>query len=272
MIGPRIAYALFMGLALGVFLLARRCIPRPAQWEALPMWKRLALGIAAFIGGSLGAKLPFVLGSSGGWWALEAWFSDGKTVVAGLCCAYMAVELTKLALDIRVKTGDTFALPLALAMVVGRFGCFCNGCCYGTPTTLPWGVRFVQPDGQALFCDPTQLYESLFRLGMAAVLIELLWRGWLRGHHLQVYLIAYGVYRFLTEFIRPEPRDWLGLTFYQWGSVVLVAGMVAQWVIEDWFWKTRKAWNTAILTVEEKRVLAPETSDGNELYSRRSTT
>ena len=34
---------------------------------------------------------------------------------------------------------------------------------------------------------------------------ELLWRGLLRRHHLQVYLIAYGVYRFLTEFLRPEP-------------------------------------------------------------------
>ena len=82
MIGPRVAYALFMGLALGVFLLARRCIPRPAQWASLPLWKRFALGIAAFVGGSLCAKLPFVLGNSGGWWSLEAWFSDGKTVVA----------------------------------------------------------------------------------------------------------------------------------------------------------------------------------------------
>jgi phosphatidylglycerol---prolipoprotein diacylglyceryl transferase len=230
MMGMHVAYTLFMLLAAGVFLLVRRCIPRPPGLAALPMWKRLALVGAVFVGGTLGAKLPFAL-SSKHWWTIGAWFSDGKTVVAGLICAYLAVELTKLALGIRVKTGDTFALPLALAMVVGRIGCFCNGCCYGVPTTLPWGVGFVR-DGQFAICHPTQLYESLFHLGMAAVLLELLRRGRLRGHHLQVYLISYGVYRFLTEFIRPEPVGWLGLTFYQWGSLALVAAMAAQWAIE----------------------------------------
>src|SRR4051812_34008537 len=111
---PRYSYALFMGLALAVFLVARHFVPRPARLKALPWWQRLALGLAAFVGGSLGAKLPFAAGSDQGWWTTAAWFSDGKTVVAGLGFAYLAVELTKLALDIRVKTGDTFALPLAL--------------------------------------------------------------------------------------------------------------------------------------------------------------
>jgi phosphatidylglycerol---prolipoprotein diacylglyceryl transferase len=234
MTSPRLAYALFMGLAMGVFLLARRCVPRPPRLTALPWWKRFALGVAAFVGGSLGAKVPFAFGASGGWWTPEAWLTDGKTLVAGLCFAYLAVEITKLALDIRVKTGDTFALPLALAMVVGRLGCLFNGCCYGTPTNLPWGVRFGHPDGLSMVRHPTQIYESLFHLAMAVVLLELLWHGWLRGHHLQLYLIAYGVYRFLTEFIRPEPKVLLGLTFYQWGAIVLVAAMVTQWVFEEW--------------------------------------
>ncbi len=233
MILNRVAYPLFMGLALGVFVLARRCVPRPARLSALPWWKRFALGAAAFVGGSLGAKVPFALGATGGWWTVEAWLSDGKTLVAGLCFAYLAVEIAKLVLDVRVKTGDTFALPLALAMVVGRVGCFLNGCCFGTPTNLAWGVRFQHPDGFAAPRHPTQVYESLFHLGMAVVLFELLWRGWLRGHHLQLYLIAYGAYRFATEFIRPEPKLWLGLTFYQWGALILIAAMATQWVVEE---------------------------------------
>src|SRR5919204_429820 len=80
------------------------------------------------------------------------------------------------ALAIRVKTGDTFALPLALALALGRWGCFCNGCCFGKPTDLPWGVDF----GDGVRCHPTQIYESLFHALMALVLLELMRRGLFR--------------------------------------------------------------------------------------------
>jgi phosphatidylglycerol:prolipoprotein diacylglycerol transferase len=233
----RYAYAGFMMLALVVFVVARHFLPRPARLAALPWWQRSLLAVVAFIGGSLGAKLPFALASNSGWWTAAAWFSDGKTIVAGLGCAYLAVELTKLALGVHVKTGDTFALPLACAMTVGRLGCFFNGCCYGTPTTLPWGLPFRQPDGNLVVCHPTQLYESLFHLAMAMILLELLRRGRLRGHHLQLYLICYGVYRFLTEFIRPEPVWWAGLTFYQWAALALAVALAIQWWWEEGGWR-----------------------------------
>ena len=73
----------------------------------------------------------------------------------------------------RVKTGDTFAVPLALALAVGRWGCFFNGCCYGVETTLPWGVWFRSRRRRAprlMKCHPTQIYESLFHFTMAVVL------------------------------------------------------------------------------------------------------
>src|SRR4026209_570660 len=38
-----------------------------------------------------------------------------------------------------------FAPGIALGHVVGRFGCFFAGCCYGKPTTLPWGITFSDP-------------------------------------------------------------------------------------------------------------------------------
>jgi phosphatidylglycerol:prolipoprotein diacylglycerol transferase len=229
----RVAYAAFMLLALGVFLLARRVLPKPHALQRLPWQQRAGLALAAFVGAALGAKLPFALDAPGGPFSGNAWMADGKTVTTGLMGAYLAVELAKLYLGIRVKTGDTFALPLALAMAVGRWGCFFNPCCYGTETTLPWAVPFHLPDGSVLLCrHPTQIYESLFHLTMALVLLELMRRGLLRGHRLQLYLIAYGVYRFLTEFIRPEQRGWLGLTFYQGAALVLVAGLSAQWLIE----------------------------------------
>ena len=37
---------------------------------------------------------------------------------------------------------DILAVGLMLALVLGRIGCFLNGCCHGKPTELPWAVRF----------------------------------------------------------------------------------------------------------------------------------
>jgi prolipoprotein diacylglyceryltransferase len=225
---PRVAYALFMLLAFAVFLAARRAIPRPQGLAVLPRWKRAMLGVAAFIGGALGAKVPFLFGSSVLDWRTWMQPPDGKTITTGLIGAYLAVEFAKAVLGVQVKTGDTFALPLALALAVGRWGCLAFGCCYGVPTNLPWGVDF----GDGIRRHPTQIYESLFHLTMAGVLWLLLWSSVLRCQHLKLYLIAYGAYRFATEYIRPEPAGWLGLTFYQGASVVLVVGLSIQWVID----------------------------------------
>ncbi len=230
---PHYAYSIFMVAALVVFLVARHFIPKPAGLVALPSWKRVLLALSGFVGGAFGAKMPFV---GADWYELTAWFSDGKTIVAGLIGAYVAVELMKLALGVHVKTGDTFVLPLALALAVGRWGCFFNGCCYGTPTTLPWGVSFLV-DKNPVVCHPTQVYESLFHLLMAGVLLLLMRTGLLRSHLLQVYLICYGVYRFLTEFIRPEPAWFVGLTFYQCAAIFLVVALATQWLVENWLAK-----------------------------------
>jgi phosphatidylglycerol---prolipoprotein diacylglyceryl transferase len=228
MMPPRLLYSFFMLLAMAVFLLARHFLPGPATLAALPLWKRLALAWAAFSGGVLGAKLPFALGSSAGWWSEAAWLSDGKTIITGLAGAYLAVELTKFALGIGIKTGDGFALPLALALGVGRWGCFFNGCCYGIETGLPWGVDF----GDGILRHPTQIYESLFHFSMALVLWEIMSRDILCHQRLKLYLITYALYRFATEFIRPEPTWWLGLTFYQCAALVLAVGLIGQWLVD----------------------------------------
>lgn len=224
----RYYYSLFMLLALAVFLAVRQYMPKSPQLAALPFRKRLLLGWAILVGGALGAKAGYLAGSDGSFFDLPAWMIDGKTVTTGLMGAYLAVELMKLALGIRVKTGDSYALPLALALAVGRWGCFFHGCCFGSPTDLPWGVAFH--DG--IPRHPTQLYEVAFHLTMAGVLGLLMYFGLLRLQLLKLYLIAYGVYRFLTEFIRPEPLWALGLTFYQWVCLVLIVGLAVQWWLD----------------------------------------
>ena len=125
----RISYMAFMLLALVLFVLIRRWQPKSASDGRLNGKQRVALSLAAFIGGALSAKIPFVLSGSFGWLLGTAWLADGKTITTGLAGAYVMVEITKLALGVRVKTGDGYALPLAAALAVGRWGCFFNGCC-----------------------------------------------------------------------------------------------------------------------------------------------
>ena len=121
-------------------------------------------------------------------------------------------------MSVRVKTGDGFAVPVAGAISVGRWACLVGGCCFGTPTSLPWGVDF----GDGLRRHPTQIYESVFH-GLMAVLLFWLGRaGLFRGHLIKIYIIVYLIYRFLSEFIRPEPRLAMGLTLYQVAALGLV--------------------------------------------------
>lgn len=231
----RYYYTLFMFLALGVFLLTRRLMPKVPELAAVPWWKKGSLALGALVGGALGGKLPFVLAGGADWWSSTAWLSDGKTITTALLGGYLGVEITKLMLDVHAKTGDSFALPLALALAVGRFGCFFYGCCYGAPTDMPWGVDF----GDGLRRHPTQIYEVAFHLCMAVLLWRLMATAVLRYQRLKLYFIAYGIFRFLTEFVRPEPRGELGLTFYQWVALLLIAVMSLLWYV-DARWKARQ--------------------------------
>lgn len=220
----RFAYLIFMLLALAVFFALRRWQPSSLCGQ-LSNQDRWALTLAAFIGGALGAKLPFVFAPAWGWLSGTVWIGDGKTITTAMAGAYLAVEIVKLARGIRAKTGDAFALPLAGALSVGRWGCFFNACCYGIPTTLPWGVDFLG-DGMR---HPTQVYESLFHLTMACVLLWLIVGDHLRYQKLKLYLICYCVYRFFTEWIRPEPAFVGSLTFYQWFALIFAAALAMQW-------------------------------------------
>src|SRR3954468_19766449 len=189
--------------------------------------QKFFIALGAFCGAMIGAKLPFVLADWDGLLSGAAWFSNGKTILCGLVGGYFGVELAKWLTGVRMKTGDSFAVPVATAVGVGRLGCFHAGCCYGTPTSVPWGVVFPNIDN--LPRHPTQLYESAFHLSMAVVLFVLQRDGLFRGQLIKLYILSYLVYRFLTEMIRPEARLAGGLTGYQWAALVLF-GLFA------WLW------------------------------------
>ena len=117
------------------------------------------------------------------------------------------------------KTADACAPGIAVGNFFGRQGCFAAGCCWGKPTSLPWGVQFSElgheitgvPIDQHL--HPTQLYESF---AMLLVFFFLLWlhkRKRFDGQVILVYALVYSIIRFAIEFVRNDPRgDILGLT------------------------------------------------------------
>lgn len=225
---PNLLYAAIMASAIlvGAMLLKLSQTKLELKWH-----EKLGLGLGAFCGGMIGAKLPFAFSDWEGLRSGAVWFADGKTIMCGLIGAYFGVELAKWTLEIRIKTGDSFAVPAAVAIGIGRLACFVGGCCYGTRTNLPWACSFPGVEGLR---HPTQLYEAAFHFSMAAVLWQMKRRGIFPGQLFKLYMICYFVYRFLTEFIRPEQPLWLGLTGYQWAALWLIpifAGM--------WWWSAR---------------------------------
>ena len=218
------AYPALMGVAITTGYLISR---RTQQPLGLNRGERLAIALGAFCGGMLGAKLPFVLLDWEGFLSGMAWFESGKTLMMGLVGGYFGVEAAKWAMHIKVRTGDSFAVPIAVAIGIGRLACFTAPCCYGTPTDLPWGVIFLD-DG--LRRHPTQLYEAAFHPACAAILAQLQARGIFRGQLIKLYILVYLAYRFVTEFIRPEDRLWLDLTVYQWASIVFAPIFVFLWI------------------------------------------
>jgi hypothetical protein len=110
-------YPALMSAAIATGIIVSRWTQRPLP---LSMGQRFGIGLGAFCGGMLGAKLPFVLLDWEGFLSGAAWFDSGKTLMMGLVGAYAGVEAAKWALHITIKTGDSFAAPAAAAIAVGR--------------------------------------------------------------------------------------------------------------------------------------------------------
>jgi len=186
--------------------------------------------LSGFCGAIIFAKLPFVLLTDDLLHNAGSILLSGKTVLLGLVGGYLGVELGKWIRAVKTKTGDSFGVPVAVAIGVGRLGCFFGGCCYGVETRLPWGVVFPMIDQHPR--HPNQLYEATFHLVMATVLFWMLKNGNLKGQLIKFYFLAYFVFRFLTEFLRPEIHWAGGLSAYQWAIVLLVPIFIGLWYLD----------------------------------------
>jgi len=117
------------------------------------------------------------------------------------------------------KTADACAPGIAIGNFFGRQGCFAAGCCWGKPTSLPWGVKFSELGHEITgvpidaHLHPTQLYESFSMLIVFGFLLWLHKHKRFSGQVILLYVLLYSIIRFLIEFVRDDPRgDILGLT------------------------------------------------------------
>lgn len=108
--------------------------------------------------------------------------------------------------DVR-KIMNTIITGVVLAHAIGRLGCTCAGCCFGIPTDSVFGVVFPHGHAHHMYGDqavlPTQLMESMFLFVLFFVMTH--WKK-IKTYEIETYVIGYGVWRFMLEFLRGDDR------------------------------------------------------------------
>ena len=175
-------------------------------------WKLLLFSTGVFLGGLITA-IPFCI----------YWFRHiGLPVLQGL---------------------DILALTACIAEGVGRWGCFFSGCCFGTPTDLPWAVTFPEIARRlhaglpSVPIHPTQVYMSLNALAILGILLLLYRNKRFHGRIISVYVLLYGVTRFFIELVRGDAdRGFVfggGLSTSQFLGVLLAVAASVSYVALD---------------------------------------
>ena len=119
---------------------------------------------------------------------------------------------------------------ILIAHAFGRIGCFFAGCCYGKETDSFLGIQFPDLPHPV---HPTQLYEAAFLFVLFAVSVYLILKKDFK-HNLSLYLIAYGVFRFLIEYVRGDDRgELVGFVSPSqfWSIIMAVAGVAIIFVM-----------------------------------------
>src|SRR3954465_9885683 len=243
-------------LLAAAYLLGLKLAMVRAQARGLDAAKVLDLGIYIIISALIGAKLLLVvtdfrtfqsdprelltLARSGGV------FYGGLILAVGVALWYIRRAGLPL-----WTTCDAFAPGIALGHVIGRFGCLFAGCCYGKPTTMPWGITFTDQFAAANVGTPlggppppTQIYEAAAEALILAILLWTERKGKpFAGRTFWLYMLLYAISRFAIEFFRGDERGTVGMfSTSQFISIVLAPLAIVMLV-----------WLSRVTTPEPKR-------------------
>jgi phosphatidylglycerol:prolipoprotein diacylglycerol transferase len=169
-------------------------------------WALLGAFIGATLGGYANRWNSFAANPEKMLRFWEVGVSSGPAFIFGGLLGFFKIKRLRASTD---RFAESAAIPCSFMIFIGRIGCFMNGCCKGRPTDSIFGVRFPSNPTAAVW--PSQLFESAAGLliGLSLIAIE---RGRLRKGALDravifpIFLITYGTYRFIFDFLREGDR------------------------------------------------------------------
>ena len=233
-LGPITVYTYGVLLA-AAYLFGLQLARVRARQRGLDANRVLDLGIYIIISALVGAKLLLLITDFKSFTAdpreLLTLARSGGVFYGGLIVAVVVAlwYIRRVGLPLWT-TCDVFAPGIALGHVVGRFGCLFAGCCFGKPTTRPWGITFTDPFAAAnvgtplgVALHPTQLYEAGAELVILIVLLVTERKGRpFPGRTFWLYMLLYAISRFIIEFYRGDDRGTVGMfSTSQFISIVL---------------------------------------------------
>lgn len=208
-----------------------------ARRLGLRRWWALGVGLSYLLSMSVGARVLFDL-THGMHVELFDLFTPSFYERGGLWggpllhLALMTVIIVVVASP-QADVFDLVALALPLPMLLAKAGCLLHGCCYGAPTSLPWGICCPPNRGGATVdvpIHPVQAYEMAV---LAVVFATLMWlRGprW-RGLRLAWFLLLYGFGRGLIEFARGDAAQRLAIGPFTASQLICLGVALASAVV-----------------------------------------
>lgn len=176
-----------------------------------------AIGALFFSRIIAGLEHPSLLAKTTNIWL---YFYLNKTVVGGFLGGWLGVEITKYLLKTKRSSGDVMVVPIAIALIIGRIGCFSQGVfeeTYGNETT--WWTGMDLGDGKLR--HPLALYEMVWILFLVAGVYWLERKKSLaEGLRFKLFMFGYFAYRFVAEYYKPHEPLALQLNSIQWGILI----------------------------------------------------
>ncbi|MGV0967207.1 prolipoprotein diacylglyceryl transferase [Empedobacter falsenii] len=212
--------------SVGIFIAMRYyAFLRKRNKSSLTTIQSFSIIIGALIGALLGSKIIGTLENPQA--LLDAknqflYFWTSNTIVGGLTFGLIGVEITKKIIGHKESTGDLIVFPLILAMIIGRIGCFLTGIyeqTYGIETTSIFGMNL----GDGLMRHPVSLYEIVYLL-LLWIVLKIIQKKYIypSGYLFQVFMLAYFLFRFCLDFIKPIHPLFLGLSSIQLTCVCVI--------------------------------------------------
>jgi phosphatidylglycerol:prolipoprotein diacylglycerol transferase len=204
---PIFSYGFMLMVA---FLVAAVLATREARRQRLEPEAILDLAPWILVASVLGARLAFVAQNADYFAAhpveiFKVW-TGGLTFHGGLAGGILAGVIFTWRRRLPFwRMADVIAPSLAIGYAIGRIGCFLNGCCYGSPTDLPWACRFpdsLASGGLTPPSHPVQLYAAAINVGIFLILQRSARRTSTPGQVMLSYVVLYSLYRFGIEFLR----------------------------------------------------------------------